>query len=233
MLRTTVVAAAVVFAASAVLAGAAVGGEGAPAEDRRVMQLALGGTTEVNLLGLERPAVYEIVCKGKRMVFRAFPDGLTEFQRADISVSLKIEGAEGAKAELNIRRGEQVSVWPIRRLEIRGRAYEFGVKATAADWAFVVSAERTTRAGIRVRCDGTQATLRTGQRLDTDLEGDEIVFRVTGREWPGEIVEAPKPPTVKPKPRPPIVVEGPVPPLPILAVGWVSWEVKPARPVTP
>ena len=138
-----------------------------------------------------------------------------------------------------LRPGERASTWPIRRLEVRGKTDGFAVILTAADWAFVVRADQTLTAGLRVRCHGISCTLLEGQRIDANREDGETVFRLIGNEWPGRLIETPGPTPEEDGRREVRAVaaeEGPpapAPPLPFLATGWASWEVRPARPVSP
>ena len=212
-------------------------------EDRHEKHLAPGDGMEFVSLPLERPVIHEITCGGKRLTLRAMPGGLIRFVGSDAVASVWILETEGRAVAFKLRPGERASVWPIRRVEVRGKVDGFKVILTAADWAFVVRADRTLKAGLHVRCHGVSCTLLEGQRIDADREDEKIVFRVIGDEWPGKLVEAPEPtPEERAKEEEgrlaravaaEEVPPAPAPPLPLLATGWAAWEIRPAPPVSP
>jgi len=210
-----------------------------PSEDRYGHDIPVDEKVVLEPLALERPAVHEIVCGGKHLTIRAMPTGLLRFVSSDVTVSVWILDAKARVTTFKLRAGERASVWPVRRLEVRGKTDGFAVIVTAADWAFVVRADQTLKAGLRVRCHGISHTLFEGQRIDADREDGEIVFRVIGNEWPGRLIEAPKPTPEREGRREVRAVAaeegppGPAPLLPFLVTGWASWEVRPAQPVSP
>lgn len=211
-------------------------------EDHHETHLAPGGRMEFAPLTLERPAIHDITCSRKHLTIRAVPGGMVHFVGADVILSIEVWGTRGTSVSFRLLPGERASIWPIRRLEVHGKAHEFAVKATAADWTFVVRADKIVRARLRVRCDDIPCALSEGQRLDVDREGERIVFRVIEEEWPGRLVEAPKStPEEKVeeerRPVPAVAAEevppAPAPPLPLLVTGWGAWEIRPAPPVSP
>jgi len=237
MRRAACVLLGLVVALPAVAAGA----EGA--YERIYDKLERDESMEINLLDMDGPVVHEITCNGMRLTIRVTPDGLMQIQGPDVLVS--IEGSEGGRADLALGAEERISVWPVRRLTIRGGAAGFSVGATAADWAFVVRADQAPEGGIGVICDGIQCNLMTGGRLDADREGDRVVFREIAQEWPGFVVGTQKPTTGpggevahggrEGRPgEPSAAPAGPVAMvLPLVATGWAAWEVQTAPPVSP
>lgn len=161
-------------------------------EERIPRELAADERVDLDLFDLERPAVFVLTTEGATMEVRATPDGLVQILKALALIRVSVQGAEGNRAVFNVHPGEQVSVWPVRRLAVTGGKREFTVRAHAAAWAFVVRADKVGRRGLKVQCDGLGCTLLRGQRLDADREGSKVVFRVVSpTSYPGEIVRAP------------------------------------------
>lgn len=211
----------------------------AGAEDRVRRDLSVGEAAELGVLEIARPTVFEVVCDRKRVVVRATPEGMIEFLEAGVPVNVTVTGVEGNRARFTFRQGDRVSVWPVSRVEIRGGDEAFSARVAAADWAFVVRAEKVQGDKLSVDCDGIPCELRAGQRLDVDRERGKTVFRAIGRTWPGRLVEAREPPPGRPPrppkpPRPPVdTVASAVVPLPFIAAGWGAWEVEAALAVSP
>ena len=226
--------------ASARLAGIpAAGGEGDP--DRHDIRLVPGGRAVIEPFMLDRAAVHDITSGDRRLGVRATPDGFLRFHAAAALAEVTVTGTVGARATFRLRPGDRVAVWPARRLEVRASPSGFSADVAAADWAFVVRADVTSPDGVSVRCGGASCLLMSGWRLAMDRRGEDVVFRVVQRQWPGRVVG---------KPEKPLRTNGEretgaagaagaadaperTPPLPLVKRGWAAWEVRPAPPVSP
>jgi len=154
-----------------------------------------------------------------------------------------ILSSAGGTTSFTLDRTEQVAFWPIRKLEVHARSDGFAVMAIAADTAFVLSADRTRAAGLRVRCDSIPCRLSQGQRLDVNRENGKTRPRVIGSSWPGEVVletEAPPSGAEDDQAGPGLAATGTPPEgapgetgLPVIAAGLEAWEVMAAQPASP
>lgn len=240
-MRLATVATVATVAAACCLAGVPVaGGEGDL--DRHETRLRPGESAVIEPFMLDRVAVHDIASGDRRLSVRATPDGFLLFHASSAAVEATVTGTAGSRASFKLRPGDRVAVWPARRLEVRASPSGFSAAVGAADWAFVVRADRTSRDGITVRCGGTSCLLMAGWRLAMDRRGDDVVFRVVQREWPGRIVGKPEKPASpeEEKLKKKEGGAGPAgdaaeraPPLPLVDKGWAAWEVRPAPPVSP
>jgi len=202
--------------------------------DRHESLLRPGGSAVIEPFMLDRVAVHEIASGSRRMSVRATPDGYLQFHSPAAVAEVTVTGEAGSKATFKLGLGDRVAVWPARRLEVRPSPSGFSGVVEAADWAFVVRADKTSPDGIAVRCGGTICHLMAGWRLAMDRRGDDIIFRVVQRQWPGKVVGKPE------KPRKPVPAAKDTakaapaaPPLPLVERQWAAWEVRPDPPVSP
>lgn len=218
-------------------AGPAAAEPAAEAPDYHETGLGAGETVEILPFMLDRAAVHDVTRGEGRLTVRATPGGVVRLECPDTRAEVRVTGASGSRAAFALRPGDRVSVWPVRRLEVRAEPGDLAVTIAAADWAFVIRADETSADGLGVQCDDARCNLMTGWRLAMDRRGDRAVFRVVQREWPGEVVE-------EKRPRAGREAEGasageatraeePAPPLPLVETGWAAWEVRPAPPVSP
>jgi len=196
-----------------------------------------GGSAVIEPFMLDRVAVHEIASGNRRMSVRATPDGYLQFHTRTAVAQVVVTGETGSKATFKLGTGDRVAVWPARRLEVRPSPLGFSGVVEAADWAFVIRADKTSSDGIAVWCGGTVCRLMSGWRLAMDRRGDDIVFRVVQREWPGKVVGKPQKPQ-KPAPAAKETSKTPevtpaAPPLPLVERRWAAWEVRPDPPVSP
>jgi len=183
--RPGMVAACVLIAAGAVSFAA-------EEEDRITRELAADATEEVDVLGLERPAVYVFSTAGVRLEVRVTPDGLIQFLQTSAPVGTKVVGTGDNRVSFELKPDQRVSVWPVATLTVRATDGGITVEAAAAGWAFVVRADDVGREGLSARCDGIPCRIRKKERIDSDRRNGNVVFRhVAGRAgYPGSIVGA-------------------------------------------
>ncbi len=209
-----------------------------PADDHVRKEIAPGESVSIGILALEQATVYEVISEGDRLALLLETDGVLQFIGVGARVDVSVTGTRGDRAVFSLSSTELVSVWPIRRLDIRRDEGRFTLEAVAADWAFVVSVHRSRKGGLSVSCNGIPCLVDAGERLDADRDGGEVVFRVIDEIWPGRLVQAegpaPREKKVPPPPRPRRPREARVlPPLPFVLTGWGAWEVRPPITVTP
>jgi len=198
---------------------------------------------DIHPLKLERVTLFEVSGGAMRISIRAGPGGLVELRPSGAAAKIWILGPTGGTTSFTLHGAEQVAFWPIRKLEVHARSAGFALMAVAADTAFVLRADRTTAAGLRVRCDSESCSLSQGQRLDVNRENGQTRSRVIGSSWPGEIMretEAPSPgpederakpglaATMTPTEQAPVGIG-----LPVIATGLEAWEVTAAQPASP
>ena len=183
--RPGLVAACVLIAAGAVSFAA-------EEEDRVTRELAPDATEEVDVLALERPAVYVFSTAEARLEVRLTPDGLIQFLQTSVPVGTKVVGTGNNRVSFRLKPGQRVSVWPVATLTVRAAEGGISVEAAAAGWAFVVRADEVGRAGLSARCDGIPCKIRNKERIDSDRRDGKVVFRhVAGRVgYPGAVVGA-------------------------------------------
>ncbi|MHC5055927.1 MAG: hypothetical protein ACYTKD_14555 [Planctomycetota bacterium] len=235
-MRLATDAAVATIAAACCLAGLpAAGGEGDL--DRHEIRLRPEQNAVIEPFMLDRVAVHDIASGDRRLSVRATPDGFLRFHAPAAAAEVTVTGTAGNRATFRLQPGDRVAVWPARRLEVRASPSGFAAAVGAADWAFVVRADKTSSDGITVRCGGASCLLMAGWRLAMDRRGDDVVFRVVQKEWPGRIVGKPgKPAPVRKEAGEAEPVKDAaerVPPLPLVERRWAAWEVRPAPPVSP
>lgn len=209
-----------------------------PADGHIRKELAPGESVSIEVLALEGATVYEVLSEGDRLALLLETDGVVQFIGVGARVDVSVTGTRGDRAVFSLSSSELVSVWPIRRFEVRRGEGLFTLEAEAADWAFVVSVHRSRKGGLSVSCNDIPCLVDAGERLDADREGGEVVFRVIDEIWPGRLVRAeepaPREEKVPPPPKPRRRRQARVlPPLPFVLTGWGAWEVKPPPPVSP
>lgn len=209
-----------------------------PAGGHNSKELAVGESTSIDILALKEVTVYQVLSEGDRLTLLLETDGVVQFIGVGARVDVSVTGTRGDRTVFSLSSAEHVSVWPIRRLEIRRDKGRFTLEAVAADWAFVVSVHRSRKGGLSVSCNGIPCLVDAGERLDADREGGKVVFRVIDEIWPGRLVRAegpaPREKRVPPPPKPPRKRKARVlPPLPFVLTGWGAWEVRPPLSVSP
>jgi hypothetical protein len=245
-LRLATDAAVATIAAACCLAGVpaagAAGGEGGEGDlDRHEIRLRPEQNAVIEPFMLDRVAVHDITSGDRRLSVRATPDGFLRFDAPAAAAEVTVTGTAGNRATFRLQPGDRVAVWPARRLEVRASPSGFSADVAAADWAFVIRADGTSRDGITIRCGGASCLLMAGWRLAMDRRGDDVVFRVVQKEWPGRIVGKPEKPVSPQKDakkregeaKPAADAAERTPPLPLVDRNWAAWEVRPAPPVSP
>jgi len=212
-------------------------------EVRRSTVLKADEKMDIYPLTLERVTLHEISSGVARLPVRVGPGGLVELRPSDAAAKVWILGPTGGTTSFTLHGAEQVAFWPIRKLEVHARSDGFALMAVAADTAFVLRADRTTAAGLRVRCDSKSCRLSQGQRLDVNRENGRTRSRVIGSSWPGEVMRETEAPPSGPEDdrAKPGLVATTTPPeetplqagLPVIATGLEAWEVTAAQPASP
>jgi hypothetical protein len=184
-------------------------GAGRAEVERRVLP---GGIEQIEPLSLEAPTVFNLAIQRGKARLRVTPDGFLQVLDAKVNLSFTVTGARANHAKFNLAPGDCVSIWPLESISVREWSSSLVVEAVASSWAFAVRADKVRRGALSVQGDGKWFKLRRGERLDTDREGDQVVFRMISKEV--EVKEVPKtiPRTIRrPRvPRPPAPVREPV-----------------------
>jgi hypothetical protein len=167
---------------------------------------------------LDGPVTYQMKNGDKVLALDVSPDGLVRVSRTEAQAMTDI-GARGNRAIFTMRPGEEISTWAMREVSVLPWRDGFRIRGVPVDWAFALVADETRPGGLPVDCDGAPCTLRKGARLDTDMKDGKIVFRLTEKTWPGEIVT--KKPDDRDRRRRPITGPRPEPtwsnmPLPVI-----------------
>jgi hypothetical protein len=157
--------------------------------DVTVKELAPGEKVAIEPEQLEKAAVFRINIGQVSLTIRVSPDGFIQLLDPGFRTVVVVTNSLENRASLDLKRGEAVSIWPVKRLVIKGGSGEFALEVESAGWAFVVRADQTRPGGVKVLCDSMSCTLNTGERLDTDRIGDEVTFRRISQAWPGLLVK--------------------------------------------